>query len=171
MNPTFQAFCENTSLHGWAYIATNRHKIIKLFWFSIIATGFVLAGIICSNATQSWQEEPTITTVSTFSYPVTDMQFPTVTICPEEMDIDKWGFMRSLLNEIDYTCHDEDDCNNNKIREDVVTYFLSELLDNFTVPYDDVIYGGGENDFKVNLIIERSRIAEVGIMSKFVDIF
>ena len=133
MNPTFQSFCKNTTLHGWSYVAKGRHWIIKFFWFSIIAIGFILSGIICMEATRSWQQNPTITTVSTFFYPVTEMQFPTVTICPEEMEPDKWGFMRSLMNEIDYSCQNEDDCKDNKIRENVSNFLeaLQYILTNY----------------------------------------
>ena len=56
------------------------------------------------------------------------MQFPTITICPKGWENDRWGFVRALLDEIEYPCNKDED---EKCRQLMETYnfFLSPLQD------------------------------------------
>ena len=39
----------------------------------------------------AWNENPTITIIETISYPIEKVTFPTVTICPQNSNPDRWG--------------------------------------------------------------------------------
>ena len=39
----------------------------------------------------AWNENPTITIIETMAYPIEKVIFPTVTICPQTSNPDRWG--------------------------------------------------------------------------------
>ena len=39
----------------------------------------------------AWKKHPTITEVYTMTYPIEKVTFPTITLCPENSNPDRWG--------------------------------------------------------------------------------
>ena len=48
---------------------------------------------------RSWQENPSVTTVTSVTYPVTDLTFPAVTLCTDTQ-YNVFGMTRMLLNRL-----------------------------------------------------------------------
>uniref|UniRef100_A0A182QEN4 Amiloride-sensitive sodium channel n=1 Tax=Anopheles farauti TaxID=69004 RepID=A0A182QEN4_9DIPT len=82
---TFWIFCENSSLHGLRYIGrsrTMRANLLMRFVWSVIAMvslGFTL--MLANSAWDQFRSNPTMTTIETTSYPVSQIPFPSVTLC------------------------------------------------------------------------------------------
>ena len=75
----FKNFLESSTIHGVSYIAsTNRYA--RLFWITIVFSGFIGAGILIERAFQSWTQNPVSTTIETLS--ISEITFPKVTVCP-----------------------------------------------------------------------------------------
>ena len=74
-----RVFLESSTIHGLTYISTTR-KYARLFWFSIVVTGFVGAGYLIRESFASWSESPIKTTIETL--PISEIKFPKVTVCP-----------------------------------------------------------------------------------------
>ena len=55
-------------------------KSAKILWLGVVCLGFTGAGILIGKSYMEWQEKPIATTITT--YPIDDLQFPQVTICP-----------------------------------------------------------------------------------------
>lgn len=52
-----------------------------------------------------WNEEPVITTISSIDAPVTDLLFPTVTVCSDPYKpANPWAFISNVLDLMDYNC-------------------------------------------------------------------
>ena len=71
----------------------------------MICCGLTVAVCIIKRSVSQWMESPVITTLNTISAHVSDIQFPTVTVCPEQGTIPNgWGYIQTLLDQIDYNC-------------------------------------------------------------------
>ena len=61
-------------------ISPPQTKSAKILWLGVVCLGFTGAGILIGKSYMEWQEKPIATTITT--YPIDDLQFPQVTICP-----------------------------------------------------------------------------------------
>ncbi len=77
----FVGYCQNTSLHGWAYLVDKEGPLRKAFWALTIVTSFCICGYLVGQTARDWAEEPVMTTVDSFTYPAEKVQYPTITIC------------------------------------------------------------------------------------------
>ena len=56
-----------------------------------------------------WDWNPTITTIESTSVPITELQFPSITVCPDEKKPpDRWAFVEKYLNRYKFTCTTKD---------------------------------------------------------------
>ena len=76
---TIKTFLESSTIHGLVYISTTR-KLLKLFWFIVVVTGFTCASAMIYQSFQDWGENPVKTTIETL--PISKITFPKVTVCP-----------------------------------------------------------------------------------------
>ena len=51
-----------------------------------------------------WSDSPTITVVETLAHPIDKVYFPTVTICPQSFNSDRWGATIKVLDYIQRRC-------------------------------------------------------------------
>lgn len=66
---------------------------------TLIVLGFVACGYMIQRALQDWANNPVLTTLDTIVAPIEDIQFPTVTVCPDETtDPDNWALIETILN-------------------------------------------------------------------------
>ena len=78
----FQEYTENTTLHGLKYITVERNKVAKLVWFIVVLSALTFGVSLTTRIFRKWQKSPIITSVDDTNYPVTKIDFPAVTICP-----------------------------------------------------------------------------------------
>lgn len=75
-------FLETSTIHGLAHISSSSSKVSKLFWFIVVVFGFSTAIYLINSSYVDWQASPIATSIS--SHPISELGFPTVTICPPE---------------------------------------------------------------------------------------
>ena len=107
-----------------------------------------------------WEENVTITTIKNYSADVRDIQFPTVTICPNGWSMDRYGFVRAYLNEYDLT------------KEENLKSILQEwkfYLDEYYNIFQEVLE---KNAFKIDLMVRGDNHKKISrkLMIKSVDI-
>ncbi len=77
-----------------------------MFQSMIIVAGFVIASSMIVNMVQDWEDNPTITTLDSIATPIKEIQFPTVTVCPEMLTLpDNWALPEIILNAIPFECY------------------------------------------------------------------
>ena len=73
----------------------------RLTWIVVIIAFFSYGFYTIYGLITQWDENAHETTIKNFSADVSQIQFPTVTICPKGWPNDRWGFIRGYLNEYD----------------------------------------------------------------------
>ena len=79
---SLKEFLEQSTIHGLVYISSAPSKLSKIFWFLIVLAGFSCAAYLISSSYADWQASPIATSIST--HPISQLDFPTVTVCPPE---------------------------------------------------------------------------------------
>ena len=51
-----------------------------------------------------WYDSPTITVLETMTYPIEELTFPTVTLCPQDTNPDRWGATIKILDYVKRRC-------------------------------------------------------------------
>ena len=62
-----KAYCETTTVHGFAYWVSAPRFLEKVFWVLVVVTGFSLASMIVHAAVVDWMDNPASTGIQTFS--------------------------------------------------------------------------------------------------------
>ena len=77
---SLREFLESSTIHGLVHISTAKSRLAKALWLAIVVACFSFAIHMIIDSYKEWQESPVSTTITT--HPITDLQFPTVTVCP-----------------------------------------------------------------------------------------
>ncbi|CAG7731153.1 unnamed protein product [Allacma fusca] len=78
----FHLYCDYTTMHGIRYIAEeNRTYGEKVYWAIWCIGMFCTAVYMMSKIYTRWESSPVITSVSNTNFPVTNINFPAVTVC------------------------------------------------------------------------------------------
>ena len=91
----YSAFkCNQNSRYYWKqlYIKLNNISFFSIFWI---------------RKTLVWEEQPTKIVVETTSLPIEEIDFPTVTLCPENFNSQRWGPFTKIMNHFELRCEDE----------------------------------------------------------------
>ena len=95
------SYFTETTVHGFRYIVEGRDLVERLFWVTVIVTGFVLSGILIQQSFENWEDTPLQTTIETVSLPIEQLDFPAITVCnPDSLKIprrNRWMFLEKLL--------------------------------------------------------------------------
>ena len=62
-----KAYCEATSIHGFAYWVGAPRILERIFWVCVVIAGFTCASLIIHAAITDWIEYPGTTGIQTFS--------------------------------------------------------------------------------------------------------
>ncbi len=62
-----KAYCENTSIHGFAYWVAAPRISERIFWVCVVLFGFTCASLIIHTAITDWIEYPGTTGIDTFA--------------------------------------------------------------------------------------------------------
>ena len=91
-NTTFgniKKYGESSSIHGVSYIFNQANSIFeRLLWFILIVGCLAVAGLMIRSSYFEWQENKVITSLKTTAKPVTDLEFPAITICGAGLHMD-----------------------------------------------------------------------------------
>ena len=78
-------FTENSSISGLAQIAESRSWAGRIYWIVAVASSWILAGYLTSEAFVDWANNPVLTTTETDR--IADVQFPKIVVCPPRVNI------------------------------------------------------------------------------------
>ena len=82
LSKTAVEFGSRTTVHGVGYVADSQFPhSIRILWLVVSVHCLCLAGYLSHRSYTDWQSDQVITTLKTTAKPVTDLAFPTVTIC------------------------------------------------------------------------------------------
>ena len=99
------AFLQETTVHGFRYLVDGRNILEKFAWACFIAFGFSYCLWIFATAWYAWDNDPVETTIDELGLPVTELDFPAITVCDTESlkmpRKNRWMFMETLLNSLE----------------------------------------------------------------------
>ena len=52
----------------------------------------------------AWYDSPIVTVLETLTYPIEELPFPTVTVCPRDSNPDRWGPTIKLFDYLNRRC-------------------------------------------------------------------
>ena len=77
-----EEYLKATTIHGFIYFGKENSIITRLFWGCVTSIGFVIAACLINASYDNWNIDQTVTTLDSIAAPITEVQFPTVTVCP-----------------------------------------------------------------------------------------
>ena len=119
-----KTFLESSTIHGLTYISTTR-KLVRLFWITVVISGFFGAGYLIYTSFQTWDESPIKTTIET--RPITELTFPKVTVCPPKNTFTVLNYDLLMVKQLSL---------DNSTREELVQYAAELLNDEL---YNDIM--------------------------------
>jgi hypothetical protein len=78
---SFSKFCNETSLHGWAYLNYNMNKIWKITWILFIFLIIGTSVLVIEMNIRNYLQATTVTTIDSTIASLKDVTFPSVYIC------------------------------------------------------------------------------------------
>ena len=73
-----------STAHGLSYICNEEYSCgDRILWILIVILAIFFTVFQMATLYHQWQEDPVITTLDTINYPIKNIQFPAVTICPQ----------------------------------------------------------------------------------------
>lgn len=77
-------FCETTTIHGIRYwTETGTHWSEKIYWIIVVILSMGFCGWSTQNIFLKWHESPVVVVLAEKESRISDIPFPTVTICTE----------------------------------------------------------------------------------------
>ena len=84
-----EEYANRATVHGISYIFDrDLAKLDKALWLIIVLGALCLAVWMINTSYTSWQDNQVITTLKTTTKPITDLDFPAVTICAAGQHMD-----------------------------------------------------------------------------------
>ena len=78
-------YASSSTIHGFAYIFDHRHSTsARCLWTIAVVLAFTLTAWQMTSLYTQWKNDPVITTLDTVALRIEDIEFPAVTICPQE---------------------------------------------------------------------------------------
>ena len=79
---TAKEYASRTSIHGISYISDQALSLVdRILWLLVVLAFVGLATILTWDIWEQWEEDQVVTTLKNTAKPVTEVPFPTVTIC------------------------------------------------------------------------------------------
>uniref|UniRef100_A0AAG5DSI9 Uncharacterized protein n=1 Tax=Anopheles atroparvus TaxID=41427 RepID=A0AAG5DSI9_ANOAO len=80
----FLEYCAGSSIHGVRYFdSTERTSCERFWWIIVFSLSMIGCGTMIYKTYTKWDQNPIIVSFSEKTTPVSEIQFPSVTICPE----------------------------------------------------------------------------------------
>lgn len=82
LKETFEEFARNTSIHGVQYIVdTKGTKATRIFWAIAVTFLFIMSMVLVNVFWERYKTNPTRVNVDTNHAPLSELNFPAITIC------------------------------------------------------------------------------------------
>ena len=76
---------------------------------------------------EDWSENPVITSITTITSPIDELQFPTVTVCSEDQP-SNWAFLENVLNFLAFECDSEKECEETQALRKDFKYLIKSFV-------------------------------------------
>ena len=84
MSRTVQEYASVSVIHGLSYILSEGQSIKeRMLWLIIVCSAVAFTIYQLPEFYREWQKHPVVTVLDTVSFPIEDIKFPAVTICPQ----------------------------------------------------------------------------------------
>ena len=81
---TLSAYCSSTTVHGLSHVGNKSLPVVdRILWLAVVAVFGSCAVYISSEVYQEWRSNKVVTTLKETELPVTQLDFPAITICSE----------------------------------------------------------------------------------------
>ena len=92
----FRTYAESATIHGLSYIfsPSDRPSFRCIIWAIAVPLSLFFAIWTSYDLYVSWKDDPVLTTIENFAYPIQNIKFPAITICPQGADN---SILRSVL--------------------------------------------------------------------------
>ena len=81
---TLKDYSSESSIHGVQYLGDRKHSNFgRAFWMITVCIALTCTLVQVFNIWYQWVDDPIVTTLSTISLPVEEIEFPAVTLCPQ----------------------------------------------------------------------------------------
>ena len=81
---TVNQYGNATTVHGISYILEQgRHPLERLLWIVLVLTGFGVFFYLTTTICTERENNPVMTTVETTGYNIENIEFPSITVCPQ----------------------------------------------------------------------------------------
>lgn len=82
LKETFEEFARNTSIHGVQYIVDAKGtKASRICWAIIVSIMFIVSNVLVDVFWERYKTNPTRVNVDTNHAPISELNFPAITIC------------------------------------------------------------------------------------------
>ena len=119
-----QNYAENSTVHGIAYVFNKKIGFLdRLLWLLIMIFSLAAAALLVEKSFTMWRSNQVITTLKTNTKPISQLNFPAITICGEgnHMELVKKAIYKRFLKW-------KDSNNNTRSIEDDFNIFLKDVF-------------------------------------------
>ena len=82
LKTNFEAYASQSTVHGIGYIFDKKVGILdRCIWLIVVIGAMLMALWMISTSYINWKDNPVITTLKTTTKPITNLDFPAITIC------------------------------------------------------------------------------------------
>lgn len=157
MQAVIKEFFENTTIHGLSYLSTEHH-FSKLFWALVVASAIAFEAFLINSSFLDWENDPVGTTIITL--PISQIDFPKVTVCPPEGSNTALNFDLEAIGERNLTEEERQKLEQEVERVFVHQFHLQETANrvamlnpsNIHKIFEDVIQFGEDFDIGMNVM-------------------
>ena len=90
-------YCDMSTIHGMQYVPVISQAAGKILWILVILV-FLISGLVISiSAYREFQENQVIRYFEYSERSITELDYPTITICPIQFN-DRWWLQKTLLD-------------------------------------------------------------------------
>ena len=107
ISTTLREFLESSTIHGLVNISTAKTRSARATWVVIVVACFSLSIFMITNSHQDWEESPVSTTITT--QPITDLEFPTVTVCPPRGSNTALNHLLGKVKDVNFTLEERNE--------------------------------------------------------------
>ena len=84
LKKTAHEYAEAATIHGIYYIfELGRCAVERLIWIVVVLLALLFAIELSISAYDNWKSNPVLTSVGTTGYPIENVKYPSITICPQ----------------------------------------------------------------------------------------
>ena len=91
---TAKQYASTSTAHGLAYIVEDgRSYLERIFWIFVTALAVFFTAFQTIQLYSQWKNDPVVTSLDTVKLPISEIEFPAITICPQ-------GSVNEIMNSV-----------------------------------------------------------------------